>query len=622
MNEMAQEEPQLSEFLFGPLSTKEGRLRRARLARAGFYHDSTLDPPDPRPHEPITVSVRVGADVAVEHAKLFYTTDGTRPLDLQGSTTTSLSMQRTAIEWDTLQWCYLETWSAEIPGQPDGTHVQYLIQGRSPGGDIFYSPTFDLSGPLFAGNLDDFDTRFLEHLNRLEHPQIYGFHVDQEGVPAWLREAIIYQIFVDRFAPDPGAAFATPADLGGFYGGTLKGITSRLDYLSNLGITCLWLTPIFPSPSHHGYDPTDYGSVEPRLGTDEDFQTLLDEAHQRGIRVLLDFVANHCSSEHPAFVAAREDRTSATFDWYRFTHWPDEYDCFYDVPSQPRFNTDHAGVRAYLIEHARHWLERGVDGFRLDHAHGATHAFWSVFRAETRAAKPDSVTLGEITETPSFVHSFTGRMDGCLDFGLLEAQRAFFALGTLSVGEFDKYLRQHFAFFGTNLVLPSFLDNHDMNRFLWRVAGDQRRLRLAALCQFTLPGPPILYYGTEVGLSQLEPVGRLEEARLPMPWGNDQDASLLAFYRDLIAFRRQTPGVWSLPRQVLLINNDWGFYAYACGPYTVVLNNGLHETTVSLHNGRGVELALSTDPAVSLTTPGAELYLPPYAGAVCRKRSG
>ncbi len=619
---MTQTVPQLPEFLFGPLSTKEGRLRRARLARVGFYHDSTLDPPDPRSHEPITISVRVGADVAVEEVTLFYTTDGTLPADALGSASTRVPMQRTAIEWDTLQWCYLETWSAEIPGQPDGTHVQYLIQGTTPAGNVIYSPTFDMSGPLFADNPDDFDTRFLEHLTRLERPQIYGFYLDQEEVPTWLREAIIYQIFVDRFAPDPGAEFATPADRAGFYGGTLKGITSKLDYLSDLGITCLWLTPIYPSPSHHGYDPTDYGSVEPRLGTDEDFQTLLDGAHLRGMRVLLDFVANHCSNKHPAFVAAQQDRTSPTFRWYRFVDWPDEYDCFYDLPSLPRFNTDQAGVRSYLIEHAQRWLERGVDGFRLDHAHGATHAFWSVFRAGTRAARPDSVTLGEITETPSFVRSFIGRMDGCLDFGLLEALRAFFASGTLSVSAFDRFLHQHFAYFDTGLVLPSFLDNHDMNRFLWRVAGDKRRLRLAALCQFTLPGPPIIYYGTEVGLSQLAPVGRLEEARLPMPWGGDQDTSLLVFYKDLITFRRQALGGWSLPRRMLITDDGAGLYAYAWGPYAVVLNNNPCETTVSLADWQPGALVLTTDPAVSLAAQGNQLYLPPYAGAVCRSFSG
>jgi glycosidase len=566
--------------------------------------------------------VRVGADVAIEEATLYYTVDGTLPTITQDVPSARVPMQRTAIEWDTLQWGYLETWSAEIPGQPDGTHVQYLIQGITPTGGAIYSPTFDTGGPLFSRSPDDFDTRFLEYLSRLDSPQMCGFYVDHDEPPVWLQEAIIYEIFVDRFAPDPGAEFATPSDRAGFYGGTLNGITSKLPYLSDLGITCLWLTPIFPSPSAHGYDPTDYGSVEPRLGTDEDIQTLLDEAHGRGMRVLLDFVANHCSNQHPAFVAAQQDRASATFRWFRFRNWPHTYDCFYEEPSQPRLNTDHPEVRAYLIAHAQRWLERGVDGFRLDHAHGATHAFWSVFRAGTRAVRPESATLGEITETPSFVRSFAGRMDGCLDFGLLEALRAFFALDTLSVSRVDSFLDRHFAYLGTHLTMPSFLDNHDMNRFLWIVDGDQRRLRLAALCQFTLPGPPVIYYGTEVGLSQVEPVGRLEEARLPMLWDDNQDASLLIFYRDLIAFRQQTGEVWRLPRRTLITDDVVGLYAYACGPYAVILNNCPLETTVSLSQWPAADLVLSTDTAVSLTAQGLKLDLPPYAGAVCRIASG
>ena len=101
---------------------------------------------------------------------------------------------------------------------------------------------------------------------RAGSPHVYEFHVDDAGVPGWLREAIIYQIFVDRFAPNPDTSFADDHDLAGFVGGTLKGILSRLDYLSDLGVTCLWLTPVFPSPSHHGYDATDYFSIEPRRG--------------------------------------------------------------------------------------------------------------------------------------------------------------------------------------------------------------------------------------------------------------------------------------------------------------------------------------------------------------------
>ena len=290
-----------------------------------------------------------------------------------------------------------------------------------------------------------------------------------------------------------------------------------MDYLHDLGINCLWLTPIFASPSHHGYDPTDYCAIEPRLGSEADFRALVDAAHQRGMRILLDFVANHVSRQHPAFVAAQQDPRSPYRDWFFFREYPDRYESFYDVPDQPIVNTDHPAVREYLIGAAQHWLHMGCDGFRLDHAQGATHAFWSAFRAASREVKSDAATFGEITETPAVMRSFAGRMDGALDFHLLELLRGFFAYSSITASQFDRALHDHYAYFGSALALPSFLDNHDMNRFLWSVGGDTRRLKLAALCQFTLPHPPVVYYGTEVGLSQRQAVGRLEEARLPMP---------------------------------------------------------------------------------------------------------
>ena len=176
---------------------------------------------------------------------------------------------------------------------------------------------------------------------------------------------------------------------------------------------------------------------------------------------------------------------------------------------------------------------------------GATHAFWSAFRVATRRAKADAAIFGEITDTPALMRSYTGRMDGVLDFHLLDLLRGFFAFQSIAVSQFDRAVRQHFAYFGQALVLPSFLDNHDMNRFLWIANGDTRRLKLAALCQFTLPQPPIVYYGTEVGLSQRQAVGRLEEARLPMLWDEQQDRDLLDFYQRLIHLRRQTSATWS-----------------------------------------------------------------------------
>ena len=617
--------PKLPEFIFGELSTPAGRLKRVSIARLGLYHESMLTPLDPREYEPIQVTVRVGAEISVKAVTLYYTTDGTVP-QIQSApdhpSIVTLPMERNTIEWVTLHWCYLEQWTAQIPGQAKGTHVQYAIAATTTTEKIIFCPYIDLDTLENQENLESFGIKDFKDFPKIfrtdNQPQIYGFYVDDETIPQWLREAVIYEIFVDRFAPDPGREFANPENRSGFYGGTLKGIISKLDYLTDLGVTCLWLTPIFPSSSHHGYDPSAHNSIEPRLGTEEDWQTLVTEVHQRGIKIILDYVANHISSEHFVFAEAQKDKQSKAYEWFRFRNWPDDYDCFFDVPSQPEVDCEHPEVRTYLIKNACQWLQRGCDGFRLDYAHGLTHAFWSVFRTATREIKADSVTFGEITDTPAIVRSFTGRMDGCLDFKLLELLRGFFAYDSLTVSQFDQNLGQHFAYFGSSLALPSFLDNHDMNRFLWIVNGDKRRLKLAALCQFTLPGTPIIYYGTEVGLSQLEEVGRLEESRLPMLWGNEPDLNLFKFYQQLTALRRQNPQIWSQPRQTLVINDENKIYAYACGNYAIAFNKSLAPVTLFLSGWQEAQLVLATESDISWHSQTAKLELLPFSGAVCQ----
>ena len=218
--------------------------------------------------------------------------------------------------------------------------------------------------------------------------------------------------------------------------------------------------------------------------------------------MILDLAVNHVSSGHPAFQAAVRDRDAPEASWFTFTDWPSSYLTFFGVQDHPQINADDPGAQAYMIDSARLWLELGVDGFRCDYANGPSHAFWSVFRAATRNVSPESVTLGEVVDTPALQRSYAGRLDGCLDFLLMQAIRSAFAFGTLPPSGLDTFVRRHLAFAPTDFVLPSFLDNHDMNGFLWVVRGETRRLRLAALFQFTLPYPPIVYYGTEVGLSQ------------------------------------------------------------------------------------------------------------------------
>ncbi len=611
---MENEPSKLPEFIFGKLSTAEGRLQRVKTKGWGLNAELCLNPLDPAENELIEITVRVGADMAVKAVTLHYSTDGSlpqvNPENLHPSTMT-LAMQRKAIEWDTLQWSYLEKWIGVIPEQPQGTHVQYAISAITTTNQVIYCPYF------LNKSMDD---SLLNRFNGDNQPQIYGFYVDNETIPIWLREAVIYQIFVERFAPEPGKQWSATSDLSDFFGGTIKGITAKLDYLSDLGVNCLWLTPIFLSSSHHGYDPISHSLIEPRLGTEADWEMLVKEAHHRGIKIILDYVANHFSNQHPSFKTAQTQPDSKEYHWFRFREWPDDYECFFDVPSQPEVNSENLELRQYLISNACQWLEKGCDGFRLDYAHGLSQAFWSIFRNTTRKLKPDSVTLAEITQPPDFMRSFTGRMDGCLDFKLLELFRGFFAFNTLTVSQFERQLRQHLAYFGNSLVLPSFLDNHDMNRFLWVVKGDKRRLQLAALCQFSLPSPPIIYYGTEVGLSQLREVGRLEESRLPMLWGEEQDRDLFSFYQQLIAWRRENNYLWrqSTQPKPLIIYDQQGVYVYGCGNYAIALNNSPQGTTVILTEGKQGSLVLKTQSEVNWDTQTGNLDLPAYGGAITR----
>jgi len=600
------------EFTLGPLSTDTGRVERARSQRVGLQHADQLSPLDPSPGEEITISIRVGLGVSLESAKLFYSLDGSKP-DPVSPASGILKMSRATAAWDTLSWSYLETWAAVIPAQPEGTLVRYMVRALTTSGEEIPCPFVSIKSPQTSISTGKFDQRYLHRLQRNPVPPVYEFRVDSLGIPAWLQDAVIYQIFVDRFASSSGEPLREMDDLNQPTGGNLRGIISRLDYLANLGINCLWLTPIFPAASYHGYDPLAHTGIDPHLGNLQDFQDLIREAHTSGIRVLLDFVANHVSNHHPAFVAAQKSAGSPQGKWFFFRSHSGDYESFFDVPGQPILNTDNPDVRAYLTEAAEHWLKMGCDGLRLDHAHGASHAFWSEFRTATRIISGESALIGEITDTPEAVLSFAGRMDGALDFQLAELLRKFFGYCSLPPSWFMRELDHHYLYFNGRMALPSFLDNHDMNRFLWLTGGNKTRLKLAALCQFTLPQPPIIYYGTEVGLGQRQVVGALEEARLPMPWGERQDHDLLDFYTRLIRFRRENTPSLASGRVVELVDDERGILVYRVGGLVCAFNNSPEPVWLDLQIK---ETLIANEESVRLEPTG--VYFPAWAGAVFR----
>jgi len=586
----------MDDFIFGSLSSDESRIAQLRARRSGITHNHRRAPRDPQPAQPIQVDLTLGPAHPQNRAWIYWTNDGSDPTGENGQAINGhvAPLEAVDTEWDTFLWGYVRRFRGEIPGQPAGTVVRYRLAAGGNGGERL-----------------------------ADEGAYYAFYVDDDPPPAWAQDAIIYQIFTDRFfsssAPDFPHIEPAPSLQ---CNGTLRGIIEKLDYIAGLGVNCLWLTPIFPSPSYHHYDATGFFDVSPRLGTKEDFKELLDKAHARGIRFIMDFVPNHWSHLHPSFVEATRNPDSPYVKWYTFKTWPDTYKTFFGVKQLPQINLRYPPAREHVLNAARYWLEFGVDGFRVDYCIGPTPDFYADFRRVTRTTQADCWTFGEAIDPPDSQLSFEGNMDGTLDFILLEAMRQTFAYGAWDAARFADFLDRHETYFPATFTRPSFLDNHDMNRFLWVADNDKRRLRLAALCQFTLSGAPVVYYGTEVGLSQERDVGQHgraihEEARLPMPWGDAQDSALYAFYSRLSQIRSGASCLRSGQRETLLADEQNLVYRRSDGNGSIVcaFNLSEEETILSMEIAESKPvLATGPDCKAQAEENHVRISLPPLGG--------
>lgn len=534
------------DFIFGTWSTDELKLVHHRATRRGFQHHGTLSPRDPQPGQPVVVDALAGGDFHADHAALYYTTDGTTPAGSHGvaSNGIALPMECLEIEWDSISWAYLTHWRATIPAQPDGAIVHYRISAwtdADPNSETFANyPNAQQIIEVAASNYFKKLPLQLDYTPGDKRGEVFTYHVDTFRSPAWARSAVIYQIFVDRFYPGDGKTWLQTTDLNGFCGGTLWGVMQKLDYIQALGVNCIWLSPTWESPSHHGYDVTDYRKTEARLGGDEALRALVTAAHERGIRVLLDLVCNHISHQHPIFQSALNDKNSPYRDWFIWEDSPIGYRTFFAVASMPQVNLANPAAKGWMLDIARYWMsEFDVDGYRLDYANGPDPQFWWEFRAACRDVKADCYLFGEVVEAPDNIAHYIGRLDGCLDFHIGEAVRRTFGWKTMTEKALSDFMTRHARYFPEDFVMPSFVDNHDMDRFLWIAKGDKNALKRAAAFQMSLPNPPIIYYGTEVGLSQRVSThgNGLHMSRTPMLWGDEQDTDMLAFYQGLIAAR-------------------------------------------------------------------------------------
>jgi neopullulanase len=424
--------------------------------------------------------------------------------------------------------------------------------------------------------------------------------------PAWVRDAVFYQVFPDRLArssrvakPGPLEAWDASPTTHGFKGGDLLGIVEHLDELVDLGVTALYLTPVFSSAANHRYHTYDYLAVDPLLGGTPALRELVDALHARGMRIVLDGVFNHVGRGFWPFHHVLENGLASPYaDWFHLDRerlaagrgldaYPDRaapcpdgpagapvdsggpaslgqlgYRAWWDMPALPKLNTEHPDLREHLWSVAQHWLRFGIDGWRLDvPAEIDDEAFWQEFRRRCRAVNPDAYLVGEIWDVaPEWVRG--DRFDALMNYPLLEAILGFVggtSLDTALVAShhqlsmhvrpspapaFASALGAQVAAYQRATVAAqlNLLGSHDMPRLRTLVSGDLAAVRLAVLLQMTLPGAPCVYYGDEIGMEG----GNDPDCRRAFPSGEvGRDEALRATFRDLISLRRAHPALRS-----------------------------------------------------------------------------
>jgi cyclomaltodextrinase / maltogenic alpha-amylase / neopullulanase len=466
--------------------------------------------------------------------------------------------------------------------------------------------------------------------------------------PPWVRDAVFYQIFPDRFAasdrvpkPGPLEPWDAPPTYVGFKGGDLLGIVERLPYLQDLGISALYLNPVFQSASNHRYHTYDYFTVDPLLGGDDALRTLVDEVHARDMRIVLDGVFNHTGRGFWAFHHVLETGIGSPYrGWFHFDEGrlaaggmpqaypppgtPSQalgYEAWWGIPALPKLNTSDPQVREYLMTVAEHWLRFGIDGWRLDVPEEINdEGFWQEFRRRCRAVRPDAYLVGEIWRVaPEWVHG--DRLDATMDYPLAEAILGFAGGSRLDMG----IVRSHNEYANNIVPLdgPGFasrledlleaydvetvaaqlhlLGSHDTPRMRTVLGDDVTGVRLAMLLQATLPGAPCIYYGDEIGMAGSgDP-----DCRRAFPWDESRwDHELRTYQRTLLGLRASEPALRADPVVVAGAAGDGVAYGRRLDGTTLVVAVNAGDEAVRL------DLALPGEPdgatLESIDLPGAD----------------
>lgn len=477
--------------------------------------------------------------------------------------------------------------------------------------------------------------------------QLLVYREDADA-PNWLCGGILYHIFVDRFCasgracPKPGTvinsdwergipqfASAPGEDLPNneFFGGDLFGIAKKMDYIASLGVTCLYLSPIFEAASNHKYDTADYSRVDPMFGGEEGLAAVLGAARAYGIRVILDGVFNHTGSDSVYFnkfghyegVGAYQSKESPYYPWYCFFDYPDGYESWWGIPILPKVKGDEPSFREYILGEEgiiARWLRFGVSGWRLDVADELTDGFLTALHQRVRRTDPDAVIYGEVWEDATNKVAYGRRrrylrgeqLDSVMNYPLKDAVIAY-----IRYGDYETFSRvaegisRRYPKFAADLLM-NHLGTHDTVRILTALAGDApdgytnaelavkrltkeqrahgvRLLMLAYSLISVMPGVPCIFYGDEAGVEGYgDPF-----CRMPYPWGRE-DALLLAHYRRIGAWRRGEPVLRDGEMRILHASESY---------LSIVRDNGRDPAVLLLLNRSEREITVPLSASVS-----------------------
>ncbi|WP_410772164.1 glycoside hydrolase family 13 protein [Fontibacillus sp. BL9] len=418
--------------------------------------------------------------------------------------------------------------------------------------------------------------------------------IDVFDAPAWVKDTVWYQIFPERFANgNPERKTNTNGVWGdvpkpdSFFGGDFEGIIQHLDYLAELGISGIYMTPIFEAPTNHKYDTIDYMKIDPQFGDKETFRQLVKACHERGIRVMLDAVFNHSGYGFAPFQDVLKNGASSRYaDWFHMISFGEEegdlpaYESFAFTDIMPKLKTSNPEVKEYLLGVAKYWIEEfDIDGWRLDVANEVDHKFWREFRNTVRAAKDDVYIIAEIwNDAMPWLQG--DQFDSVMNYPFTEAVIDFIAKGKIGATRFGNLLTSHLQLYPENVseVMFNLLGSHDTARVLTQCGDDTSKLKLAFLLLFTYPGSPCIYYGDEVGLT-----GDGDDFayyRRCMEWDPEkQDQDLLDSVKRLIAIRKSHPALTANSRLQVLKSED------ASGLFVFSRSQGDQEIVVALNNG-------------------------------------